>query len=190
MRERHIWYALDLAGELPRVELLPGFQLIHARHADLPMLEQLKTVGRHEATQRLDGGADLWLMRDGDQTAFACWTFRDRTPVMAARDGWLALPARTVCLEDSVTSPAYRGRGLAGAAWSALMGSLRLAGAAQVITKVAEDNVPSRRAVEKAGFQPVALMIMSRIALRTRVTINLRPAHEEGAMFLATALAR
>ena len=62
--------------------------------------------------------AELAKLMRSESHFLACWIFRERTPVFAARSGWLKLPLDTVCLEDSVTSPAYRGRGLAGAAWS------------------------------------------------------------------------
>ena len=42
---------------------------------------------------------------------------------------------------------------------------------AAIITKVAADNTASRRAVEKAGFAPVAVMTLTRRAFRARVTL-------------------
>ncbi|MBI3491891.1 MAG: GNAT family N-acetyltransferase [Acidobacteria bacterium] len=171
LQERHVWYALDLTAPRASVDLPDGYALSRARAADLPLLEQLPTIGGHEAAQRHRAGADLWLVRAGERPAFACWVFRDRTPVLAAPRGWLPLPAATVCLEDSVTAPAHRGRGLAAGAWSAIADHLARDGVTTVITKVAEDNTPSRRAVEKIGFEPTALMTLTRLALRSHVDV-------------------
>lgn len=171
-RERHVWYALDLTRERARIALPVGFALNRAGRSELALLEELPTIGRVEAGQRLAFGAELWLVRDGVNPAFSCWIFRERTPVLAAKTGWLALPPRTVCLEDSVTSPRYRGRGLAPAAWSQIADCLQGENVTSIITKVAEDNAPSRRAVEKAGFQSAALMSLNRVALRSHVELQ------------------
>ncbi len=189
VRERHLWYVLDLAAPLSRTACPPGFELSKASDGDVALLEQLPTIGTYEARTRRSAGAELWLMREGSQAAFACWIFRDRTPVFAVRRGWLSLPPDTVCLEDSVTSPAYRGRGLAGAAWSGIAHVLQGQQVLAIITKVAEDNTASRRAVEKAGFLPVAMMTLTRWGLRSRV--ELQPLRIDAlTTFLEAALSR
>jgi RimJ/RimL family protein N-acetyltransferase len=63
-----------------------------------------------------------------------------------------------VCLEDSVTSAAARGRGIAPAAWGAIADTLALEGQRKMITKVTVENTASRRAVTKSGFEEIALM--------------------------------
>lgn len=189
LRERHVWYALDLTAPVSQAVCPPGFDLVQASVDDVALLEQLPTIGVYEARVRQASGAVLWLVREGPHVAFACWIFRDRTPVFAARNGWLSLPAHTVCLEDSVTSPAYRGRGLAGAAWAEIARGLKAQHLATIITKVAEDNVASRRAVEKAGFQAVGMMTLTRRALRTRVALA-PSVRNPLTTFLETELAR
>jgi L-amino acid N-acyltransferase YncA len=171
LQERHIWYGLDLAAARPKPELPDGFTLHQASDTDLPLLEQLPTIGGLEAVQRRRDGADLWLVQEGVQPAFSCWIFRKRAPVLAARGGWLTLPAATGCLEDSVTAPLYRGRGLAAGAWSAIADDLAQDGVTTLITKVAEDNTASRRAVEKIGFVPTALMSLTRLAMHAHVDV-------------------
>jgi GNAT superfamily N-acetyltransferase len=156
IRERHLWYVLKLNAPVSRNTCPPGFDLVRAGSEDVGLLDALPTIGAHEARRRRAAGADLWFMREGACAAFACWIFRHRTPMLAARNGWLTLPPFTVCLEDSVTSPAYRGRGLASAAWLGIARDLQDEHLGAIITKVAEDNTASRRAVEKAGFEPVA----------------------------------
>lgn len=172
LKERHIWYRLDLALDRPHPVLPPGFELGPASVGELELLRGLETVGLQEAQQRIAAGAELWLLRQAGEVAFACWIFRGRTPVLAARGGWLRLPNDTVCLEDSVTAVHYRGQGLAPAVWSRVADSLAVQGFTALITKVAEDNQPSRRAVEKVGFEPVACMDLVRIGPMTHVVIR------------------
>lgn len=189
LQEQHIWYRLDLAAARPHPPLPTGFALGRSGAAGLGFLERLETVGRREARRRLADGADLWLLQEGGRAAFCCWIFRERTPVLAARGGWLQLPADTACLEDSITASDYRGRGLAPAVWSRVADALASQGLSVLVTKVAEDNLPSRRAVEKAGFQAVAHMRLARFWPRTQVDV--RPLGEAtGAAYLSGQLAR
>jgi len=103
-------------------------------------------------------GGERWLVLDRGEAAFRCWIFPTRTPTIAAARGWLDLPSHVVCLEDSATGANHRGRGIAPAAWSAI--AAQLADRPQVrtmITKVEEENVASRKAVEKSGFREVGV---------------------------------
>lgn len=173
LREAHIWYGLDL-GRHPRLPLPVGLELLRAGPSDVELVERLPTVSSHQAESRLAQGAELWLVVEDREPAFACWIFRHRTPVLAARGGWLTLPEGTVCLEDSVTSPDYRGRGVAPAAWSQIAGALDEGAYDAIITKVSEDNAPSRRAVEKAGFSEMASMRLARTGFRVKVAVEPR----------------
>ncbi len=80
--------------------------------------------------------------------------------MLAAPGGWLELPADTVVLEDSATTPRARGRGIAPGAWTAIADSLRDEGLVHMITKVGVENEASRKAVAKAGFRDVGVMRM------------------------------
>ena len=188
LRESHIWYLLDLGEPRPRFELPAGMKIIRARDDDHALLAQLPTISGDAARRRLAAGVDLWLVRDGDHAAFACWTFRDRTPAIAARGGWLQLPRGVLGLEDSVTSPAYRGRAVAPAAWSAIADSLAHERATAILTKVEESNLACRRAIEKAGFRAAGVMRLRRIVGRSRVNVELNGVGET--TFLAERLAR
>lgn len=172
LHEQHVWYMRDLSVSGSPPQWPENIELSKLSEDGVPYLSQLATVGRMEARRRLTQGAELWLAREGSQAVFACWIFRKRAPVLAARGGWLELPDGVVCLEDSVTSPAYRGRGIAPAAWNRVADELRHDGSKTIITKVASDNVPSRRAVERAGFRAVATMTFNRCGLNTRVKID------------------
>ena len=104
-----------------------------------------------EVRARRAAGNDLWLAEDDGGPLFRCWIYRGRAPVLAAPGGWLELPADTVVLEDSATTPRARGRGIAPGAWTAIADSLRDEGLAHMITKVGVENEASRRAVARRG---------------------------------------
>lgn len=152
--EEYVWYALPLRAERPRRPLDQGLELVQATEDELPLI--VWTIDESEARRRLREGGTLWLVLEGARPAFSCWTFRERTPIRAARGGWLALPGDTACLEESMTAPAFRGRSVAPAAWTLIAD--RLAGEPELrrlVTTVEEENAASRRAVEKVGFVEV-----------------------------------
>ena len=189
LHERHVWYRLSMPPASPPLALPAGLELIQAEHGDLRLLQQLETIGRFEAECRLSAGEDLWIVHDGAQAACAFWIFWDQAPVLAAPGGWMPLPEGCVCLEDSVTAPAYRGRGIAPAAWSQVAARLAEQEVARIITKIDESNTASRRAVEKIGFREMAVMDMERVWLMRHVEVSLR-AEDPAAMFLSERLTR
>lgn len=185
--ESHVWYELDLTTPRATRPLEEGLVLRHGYEADLALLEQLDTVWSERARPRLREGNDWWLVLDQGAPLFSCWIFRERTPVLAAPQGELGLPAGCVCLEDSVTSAAARGRGIAPAAWSAIADSLAEEGQRRMITKVTVENAPSRRAVTKAGFVEVAVMHFRRRGLRSDTSVEVL--EQDRGAFLVAALA-
>lgn len=170
--ERYVWYALALGDDRPRRELPPGLRLRQGDRRDLGLLERLEALPAREAEDRLAGGHDWWLVTEGERAAFSCWIFRGRAPALAARGGWLTLSDDTVCLEDSVTSADFRGRGVAPGAWTALADSLAGEGLRTIITKIREDNAPSRCAVQKVGFREAALVDLWRVGSQKRVAVS------------------
>src|SRR3954470_7655469 len=169
--EAHAWYGLDLAGVRAPASLPEGLKLIRATDADVPAYVELGAASAASTRARLAAGASLWLVTEGPRAAFASWTFAHATPVQAARGGSLRLPEHCVCLEDSVTAPDFRGRGIAPAAWNGIARRLREEGLALMITKVGVTNAPSRRAVTKAGFVEFAITRHRRRAQRRRVEV-------------------
>lgn len=170
--EEHVWYQLDLNGDRPRREFVEGVRLVRAGPEDARRIEELGQE-EPEARKRLSAGNDLWMALDEHtRPLFACWTFRSETPVLAAPGGQLQLPAGTACLEDSVTSPLARGKGIAPASWTAIADALASEGFESMITKVTTDNAPSRKAVEKAGFREIGLMRLTRIGPRQQVSLS------------------
>lgn len=169
--EAHRWYELQLAEPPPGDGLTDGLRLVKAGEAEAALAVDLQ--GPVEGTVALlRHGADLWLVCEGERCAFSCWTFHRSTPVLAAPDGWLALPEGVVCLEDSATDPAYRGRGIAPAAWREIARTLRAEGTRAIVTKIAVDNVPSQRAVAKVGFREIGTMRLRGCPTRSRPRVE------------------
>lgn len=155
LREEHIWYQMSTAAAR-LLELPAGIELTRATSTH--ELEIASQTGKDVeiARRHLAEGHELWLAHAEDVAAFTCWVFHGRTPALAAPGGWLELPQRTVCVEDVITSPEYRGRGIAPGAFSAIACSLGPTGVQTLIAKIETPNAPSQRAFEKAGFSPTA----------------------------------
>jgi L-amino acid N-acyltransferase YncA len=194
LREQHIWYLL-LLGAVEQLPLAAGYELRLATEADLAMLATLSGMRAETAAKRRSDGAQLWLLVHGREAAFCCWIFPRQTPMRAAVGGMLELPAGVACLEDSFTGAEHRGRGLAGAAWTRIAARAGGDGFKALITKVEVTNVPSRKAVEKAGFVNAGTMELLRRGRSERVTLHrpdtpLDPPQEAVATQLAHALER
>jgi GNAT superfamily N-acetyltransferase len=171
LAEHHVWYERQLSDSQAGVEWPEGLRLVTGTADDFPALHELDTVDAVEAAQRLAAGAQWWLVYDGGQPLFSCWLFTGDAPVLAAPGGRLRLPADTVVLEDSVTAAAARGRGIAPRAWSALA-TMCATRHERMLTKVAVDNAPSRKAVEKAGFVGVAVMSLRKVGPWRHTTVE------------------
>ena len=170
--DNHIWFELPLGVERPRMKLLSGLELMRAGPSELPLLEDLPSVSQIEARQRLELGADLWLVLKDRGPVFACWVFHHSVPVSAAPKGRLTLPTKIAFFEDSVTSQDVRGRGVPFAAWPRIADHLEQTGVESILTKVDVDNVVARRAFAKAGFREIATTRYRRIGLRQFTTVR------------------
>jgi L-amino acid N-acyltransferase YncA len=170
VREEHVWYGRDLTLRGARGELPKGLRLVRAASSDIGMVARL-AQDPDQARARVEAGNDLWFVLDGDEPLFLCFTFRNTTPVIAAADGVLALPAGTACLEDSVTAPEARGRGIASAAWTLIGEELRRDGFQELLVKIETSNVASERVAERSGFRPVAVMQHQRTGVRRHTAV-------------------
>jgi L-amino acid N-acyltransferase YncA len=172
VREEHVWYQCDLSASSVRAELPGGLRLVRASREQVELVVALGQ-SLEEALERFDAGADVWLALDEDDDApvFLTFVFRDATPVLAAFDGTLALPAGAACLEDAVTAPEERGLGIASAAWALIGEELQRSGVTALVAKIEAANVPSKRMAEKAGFRPVAVMQHERTGVRRRTDV-------------------
>jgi ribosomal protein S18 acetylase RimI-like enzyme len=188
-REQHIWYALRLDGRRRPRRLPEGCEFRRGGVADLGRLYELPAQPLvAEARERLAAGAELHVVTRGDDLVFAAWVFHQRTPAVAAPDGWVDLPPGTVSIEDAATTGAERGRGIAPAAYDLIAGRLAARGHSTLLMKVEVANGASRRAAVKAGFRAGALVKLRRLGMRERVAV--RPLVEPRALFLSAQLRR
>jgi GNAT superfamily N-acetyltransferase len=171
LREEHTWWQLDLDEQRPRYELAEGLRFVQATADDVGAVAAFGH-DPEEALRRLETGNDLWLCLDGDEPLFACYTFRQSTPVMAASGGRLALPDGAACVEDSIATPAARGRGIGPATWTLVFDKLQEDGFKAIVTKIETSNKPSNRAAEKVGFRPIAVMKHERVVMRRHTAVK------------------
>jgi RimJ/RimL family protein N-acetyltransferase len=185
LQEDHVWYRLDLTARNSNLKLPSG---VEVRRASPEEVDRVAELGQDlaDAHAHHEAGHELWLTHEGDAVLFACWIFRDSAPVMAAPGGILELAQDTVCLEDSFTSERSRGRGIAPASWSQIARRLAVGSVKTIITKVETDNVPSKRAVRKAGFRPIGVMHLTKLAGHKHTVLE--PAGEGPAADLAERL--
>jgi RimJ/RimL family protein N-acetyltransferase len=178
--DQYLWYALDLRDpDRPRRALDGELVLRRGSVADIPLLKQfpddpeVTSASPAVVRKRLAEGATLWLVVGDGRTVFSCWNFVGAGPLAGALGNSVALPPGVVMLEDSISSPDFRGRGVAPGAWSGIADALAAAGLSAMITKVNVDNVAVRRALEKVGFCQVAQMDRSGALwqMRTRITL-------------------
>ncbi len=170
LREEHTWWQQDL-DDRPRFDLAEGLRFVRATAAEAGAVAELGQDPQM-ALDRLADGNDLWIVFDGEQPLFACYTYRQTAPVMAASHGELDLPDGAACLEDSLASPAARGRGIAPATWTLVGDTLREEGFKALVTKIETSNKSSNRAVEKVGFRPIAVMEHERVVLRRNTAVR------------------
>lgn len=169
--ETHVWYELSLTGDRPSPALKPGMELVRGGEEELPLLDEFPSISSPAGRLWMEGGATLWLLFDGVQATFVCWTFYGPVKFEAAQ-GWLSLPPGVAFMEESAVSPSYRGRGvLAPVAWSRVADNLQHDGAATLITKVEEHNKVMRWSLARSGFQETFTMHFRRIGPLKRTTI-------------------
>ena len=183
----HLWLVMPLEDEdRPRRPLAEGLHLLRgAGEVDLALTAQVGATPEHQLARFSTEGGTPWMILDGDVPLFSCWTFPRRIPTIAGPGGWLEGPEGAMFLEDSVTTEAARGRGIAPAAWSSIGDALAEDGVRQLFTPVNPENIPVRRALEKVGFVEVARTVTTRRG-RTNVAVEvLRPEGEWMALNVA-----
>jgi hypothetical protein len=167
-----VWYELPLGTSRPQVSLPSGLTLIRGNENDLPLLSKLPSVHEWLARRRMEAGDDLWLVLDGREPVFACWTLRGSNPIRTWNNNRLVLPPNVVCLEDSVASASYRGRGLiAPTVWRQIADRLEQTGVETVITDVAEDNKVMRWTMARSGFREFATVRYQRKGFEQHTTM-------------------
>jgi RimJ/RimL family protein N-acetyltransferase len=178
--DEFVFYALDVTdARRPRPPLADGLALRRGTREDVPVLAQLPadlqvtSMTPEIVRARLQSDALLWLVMDGPRLAFSCWNFLGQGPLIGAQGGDRPIPPDVVMLEDSISSPHVRGRGVAPAARAAIADYHAREGRGSMVTKVAVENVAVQRALEKAGFGAVAHMHRSGPIWRMRVEMSI-----------------
>ena len=180
----YVWYMLEVRrADRPRPPLEAGLVLRSAGLDDVSLLMGMDTHADVSSMTeplvrlRIEDGSTPWVVLDGDELLFTCWILAGTIPVAGAR---LRLPHGVVGLEDSIAAKAARGRGIAPATWAQLGDRQAEAGEGWILTKIDVSNRPSRAAIEKAGFEEVALMRIVWRDWRTVIRIAPRPGSPHG----------
>ncbi len=162
----HTWFEMGLAGG-PRPAASTtdgpgapvsesGLKLLPGTAEYLQLIDRLPTVNAAVAARRLETGARWWLLCEGEEPVFSCWTFSRIMRMIGAPAGALVLPPDVVFLEDSVTNPRWRGGGVAHLALTEVCRQLGQQGPRWILTKVKVGNTAAERLVVKVGFLPMA----------------------------------
>jgi len=121
-----------------------------------------------EAAQRLAEGEHCLTVVDQGILAHYHWLQLGRQEITFPEIGaTYPLPPGSAVSYRAYTEPALRGRGLHRLSSRECVNTAFALGAKQIFSGVLEANVPSRRAVEGAGYRPVARFIcVRRLGLR------------------------
>lgn len=157
------WFEVVLDRDRPRVPLAEGELLPAVDDATFGLFNAIGSQSAEVARARRAAGGEPWVLLVDGEPAFCCWLYAGRSPINSMPGEWLNLPAGVRTLEDSITAPGFRGRGLAGGVWTALFDELEKQGVRSVVTNVLDSNIPSTKAVLKVGFAPVASMRYVRV---------------------------
>src|SRR5215210_396246 len=177
LKETHVWCELILEVERPRRNLPSDVELVRADISDLPQFQDLTTMTEmamreDQAREQIEADNDLWLAIQDGRAVFACWIFHSEVPMIAALGGKLSLAPGISCLEGSIASPHYRGRGIATGVWSQIADKLQQDSIRSLITKIEITNIRTRRAVAKVGFREIAIMYFRRVGFWERTTVQ------------------
>ena len=186
VHQRFCWTEMDL-GTAPVLPLPEGLVLTSAGVDDLGALRELG-AWFERSRDWLDAGHELWLVRDGERPVGSFWVFHGMAPTDSAPHGWVSMPDGMINIEDTVTDPEYRGRGIAPAMYSQVYDRQKRSGRAEmVIGGVPEANHANRRAVAKSGWREFALVDVKKYGLIRRGR-DWRNREDPGGRFVRTRL--
>ncbi len=134
-----------------------------------------------EVLRRIDAGKRCYVARAGDQIAAYGWV-----SLLEEHIGEFNLRVRLVPGEayiwDCFTVPEYRRFGLYSALLIHILHELQSDGLCRAWIGADLDNLPSQRGIARAGFHPVADMLMDRVLAVRSVWVQGRPDVPEGAV--------
>jgi RimJ/RimL family protein N-acetyltransferase len=126
-----------------------------------------------EARRRLSQGEHAFTVAEDGVLAHYHWLQLDRQTIFFPEiDASYTVPPGSAISYGAYTEPRLRGRGLHRLSARECVQTAFALGAKQIFSGVLETNVPSRRAVEGAGYRPVARLVCVRRLGRRRVRLE------------------
>ena len=128
--------------------------------------------GEHEVPERLSNGDEFfgWTAADGSILSFA-WVCFGRRKIGVQR--MCDAPGRAF-IYNCHTSPEFRGRGLYTTLLCQVRSTLAAEHVSEFIIDVNKHNLPSRRGIERAGFQRVASLTSVKVLKRWDCVVSRR----------------
>lgn len=103
-------------------------------------------------------GWRLWIGTMGRELALVSWT----REAGGCEDFFFPMSADCAMIWQTITVPAFRGRGLCAAAFRRIAAALFESGFARVYCSCRDYNISSRKAIEKAGFQCIGRGVVAK----------------------------
>ncbi len=121
---------------------------------DTPMLRDGLPVSKAEFVRRVSEGHKFYELLVGDKPVVYGWVACEGVHVSVLHHLKLAIPDNAIYVWDVATAPEHRGRGLLGIMLGEIF-NLHSRSTRVVWSAVAVGNHASRRALAKAGFNPM-----------------------------------
>jgi RimJ/RimL family protein N-acetyltransferase len=165
-------YERHLDAPAPPTVLPPGVEVAVADRSTAP--SDLKSGWHPEAEQRFREGHACAIARHETGVVAYCWLAC--TPVWVGEIGHSVVPGPDdVYLYDAFTMPGWRGRGLFAAVVAPLLAFAHTRGRKRALIFVGARNRPSRRAIERAGFEILHTVTRVNLGGLTRLYFRGRP---------------
>ena len=173
-----IWVAdLDAARPIPVPLHATVFRGVEPESAEL-LAAAMGGCLPSEAIQRFEAGRRCYAAWVGDKLAGYGWVSFDEEYV-----GELNLRVKLLAGEayiwDCFTAPIYRQQGIYSALLAHILRQLQRDGLRRAWIGADLDNVASQRGIARAGFQPVADMVVERVLAMRLVWVQGRPGVSE-----------
>ena len=158
--EKNIVYAFDpsqVASE--QIEPVVPITIRKAELGDLEIVEHdLKPIPWEFQVHRFDGVKDFFTAVDNKKIRHISWIYYQDDP-----NRFIRLGSKDAEIKYCLTLPEHRGKGIYPAVLREVIGYLKEKGFMRVFITVQEDNIPSIRGIEKAGFKCVGRVRLLKI---------------------------
>jgi GNAT superfamily N-acetyltransferase len=146
--KRRLVYRFELREPIPSVA------------SPLPLRFEIEPDPAEAAREAASDGAGELLFRAlaGDEVVYRMRIARRREELLRLLRGCDVSP-RPIFFYDCLTEPQARGKSVYPAALAHALGYARAQGHLDAFIRVARDNAPSIRGIERAGFRPAAVIV-------------------------------